>query len=285
MKNEVEYMKKVICALAILSVMTTLFSGCRYSFDTDFNFGGSTGNSSQTGETTIDASDLEELKVDVGVGQVRISKSSDKNAEIKYKKTIRGKSEHVKEVADRIMIVTEAVGEKLVVEVKTNNGDAKDFWEWLSKEYNNINVSVDIEIKIPDNIDAIDVNVGVGDIKINDLKGKYNLASGVGSVNMNNVSMKDKCVITTGTGDIDMNCDIEDADGLSVQSGVGSITVRLPRDAQFDLDAAAGVGRIKGSLITPNKDTFVGDTLKQKVNGGSIDLEATTGTGDIIINK
>ena len=278
-------MKKIISAFAILAVMTTLFTGCRYSFDTDFDFGGSTGNSSQTGESTMDASDLEELKVDVGVGHVKISKSSDRNAEIKYKKIIRGNSEHVKEVADSIIIVTEAVGDKLVVEVKTNSGDEEDFWQWLSKKYSNINVSVDIDIKIPDNIDAIDVNVGVGDIDISDLKGKYNIASGVGVVKMNNVSMDDECTITTGTGDIDMDCDIEDADRLSVQSGVGSITVRMPKDSHFDLDAVVGVGSIKGSLITPNKDAFVGDTLKQKVNGGGIDLEVTAGTGDITINK
>jgi hypothetical protein len=274
-------MKKIISAFTIIVVITTLFTGCQYSFSTDFDFG----NSSQTGGKTIDASQLEELKVDVGVGNVRISKSADQNAEVKYKKKIRGDSQHVKEVADNIQVVIEAVGDKLVVEVKTNDGDSDDLWQWLSKKYNNINVSVDIDIEIPDNIEAIDVNVGVGDININGLQCKYSVVSGVGSVRMDNVSMVDKCEITTGTGDIDIDCEIEDADRLSVQSGVGSIVVHLPKDAQFDLDAAAGVGTIKGSLITPNKDAFVGDTLNQKVNGGGTHLEVTAGTGDITINK
>lgn len=278
-------MKRIICALAILAVVMTLFTGCQYSFDTDFDFGGSVGNSNQTGETTMDASGLKELKVDVGVGDITILKSSDQNAEIKYKKNIRGNSEYVKEVAESFQVVTEAVGDKLVVEVRTKDGDSKDLWQWLSSKYKNVNVSVDIDIKIPDNIEIIEVNDGVGDIEIKDLSGKYNVASGVGSVKMKNVFMEDRCVITTGTGDIDLDCDIGEAEGLSVQSGVGSIVIRLPKDAGFDLDAAAGVGAIKGSLIIPNKDAFVGDTLKQKVNGGGFDLEVTSGTGDITIDK
>lgn len=273
-------MKRIISVFAVLAIITTLFAGCQYNFNTDFSFG----NSSQTGGTTIDASQLEELEVNVGVGNVTILKSSDQSAEIKYNKRIRGDSEYVKEVADNIQIVTEAVGDKLVVEVRTNDGDSENLWQWLSKKYGNINVSVDIDIKIPDSIEVIDVNVGVGDISINGLQSKYDVASGVGSVKMKNASMKDKCVITTGTGDIDIDCEIEDADRISVQSGVGSIIVRLPKDAQFDLDATVGVGKIKGNLITPNKDAFVGDTLKQSVNGGGINLEATTGTGGITIN-
>lgn len=276
-------MKRIIGVLALIAVITALLAGCSYNLD--FNLGEITGSTSQAGETSIDCSDLEKLMVDVGVGNITISKSSDQNAEIKYKKIIKGNSEYIKEVADNILVVTEAVDDKLVVEVKSNNGDSKDFWQWLSKKYKNINVSVDVDIKIPENIEILNVNDGVGDIDIKDLKGEYNVVSGVGRIKMKDVSFKDKCVVTAGTGDIDIDCDIEDSENLSVQSGVGDINISMSKDAKFDLDAVAGVGSIKGSLITPNKEAFVGDTLKQKVNEGGTKLEVTAGTGSITINK
>ncbi len=280
-------MKRIISVFAIIAIIVTiivtLFTGCQYSFDTDF--GGSIGNTDETGETTMSASDLKELSVNVGVGVVTISRSSNENAEIIYTKNIRGDSEHVKEVLDSIQVVTEAVGDKLVVEVKANNEDSEDFWQWVSKKYKNINMSVDIDIRVPDNMDIIDINVGVGDILINDLRGRYKLASGVGKVKLKDVSFRDKSDVTTGTGNIEVDCEINDAISLSVQSGVGDVVILMPEDTGFDLDAVAGVGSIKGNLITPNKDSFVGGALKQKVNGGGIDLEVTSGTGSITVNK
>lgn len=276
-------MKRIVSVLILIVVISTLTAGCSYNFD--YNFGEISGSNNQTGETSIDGSDLEELKVDVGVGNITISKSSDNNAEIKYKKKIKGSSEHVKEVADSIIVVTEAVGDKLVVEVKTSKGDSEDFWQWLSEKHKNISVSVDVDIRLPNNIKVININDGVGDISIEGLSGEYNVASGVGKIKMKDIAFEDKSVVTTGTGNIEIDCIIADAESLSVQSGVGDVVILMPKDSKFDLDAVAGVGSIKGNLITPNKEAFVGDTLKQKVNEGGTELEVTAGTGSITINK
>ncbi len=274
-------MKKIVYVLLVFTIMVTLLFGCSYRF----NFDITSGRSIQSGESSMDGSGINEMEVNSGVGTIKITKSSGKDVKINYKKEVRGNSEDVQEVADKISVDSEISGDKLVVKVNTNDDNPNDFWNWLSTKYKNINVSVHLDIEVPDNIEAFTVNDGVGDILISDINGSFNVKSGVGKITIKKANMSGKSDITSGTGDIDLDCDISNAKSLSAQSGVGSINIRLPKDSKISLDAAAGVGNIKGNLIEPNKESFVGDNLKQDVNGGGVKMEVTTGTGSITINK
>ena len=163
--------------------------------------------------------------------------------------------------------------------------DVDDFWQWLSNKYESINVTVDLDIKVPNNIKIFTVKSGVGDITIEELKGKLSAISGVGRIKINNFTLMGECEIASGTGEIVIDCDITEAESLNAKSGVGSIDVRIHKDSQFSLDATTGVGSIKGNIIEPNKDAFVGDTLVQDINGGGMKIKLTTGTGNITVDK
>jgi len=278
-------MKKIVCVFTGIAVLFALLSGCSYNFSFGPDSGKSADRSIKTGESSFDGSGINEIEVSCGVGDITIGKSLTEDVELVYRKEINGSSEIVKEVEEKISVDSETRGDKLILTVTVADNNSQDLWSWLSDKFNNINVSVDLDIKVPENIDFFQVNCGVGDIDISDLNGRFHVESGVGSIKVQNAGFTGKCEFSSDVGNIDLNCDISNAESLIAQAGVGDIEIRLPKDSRFSLDAATDIGKIVGSLIEPNKNNFVSDKLKQDINGGGPKLELTAGTGDIAVNK
>lgn len=278
-------MKRVICLVVGFAALLIIFSGCEYSFSSDFGFSGLGSIKVQEDGISLDGSGLSELEVNTGVGEITIKKSPTKDIEISYKKEVKGSSDVIDEIIEKISVESEVKGDKLIIEVNLTENKSQDFWSWLSSNYTNVNVSVDVDIKVPENIENFMVSNGVGDIEISNLSGRFNVLCGVGSIEVRNVDLTGKCDFTGGTGSVNLDCDISNAEKVTAQTGVGKINIKMPKNSKFSLDASAGVGKITGNLIEPNKNSFVGENLKQDVNGGGIKLELTTGTGSISINS
>lgn len=204
--------------------------------------------------------------------------------EIHYKKEVKGFGTNIDEIMHQILVKTETEGDELTVSVKVKDNETEDFWHWLSDHYKAMNVSVDFDIKVPENIKDFKVVDGVGDISIEDAKAKIEITDGVGKIKLNNVSLVDECTFTAGTGDIEIDGEIKELSHLSIKSGVGKTNLRLPEDSKFSIDASTGVGSIDGNLVR-NGEGFVGDSLVQDVNGGGPDIEIKSGTGDITVDR
>lgn len=257
-------------------------SDARDSSDADAR--GSADDGKTSGGFTVDGKGLERLEVRNGVGAIKVSESRGENIEIYYKKEVKGSGAEVKEVAGLILVDAKAEGSGLLVEVRKRDDVTKDFWQWLSENYKALKVSVDLEIKVPENITEYAVRDGVGDISFSGVRGKMNVVAGVGAIRAENVFLTDQSSFTNGTGDISIDSDIKEASALEVQTGVGKISLRLPKDSKFSIDAKTGVGNIKGDLID-NGEGFVAEGLKQEVNGGGTDIRLRTGTGDITVGS
>jgi hypothetical protein len=219
-----------------------------------------------------------------GVGAINLSKASGDKVEIHFKKEVKGFGTNIDEIMDQILVKTETEGDELTVSVKVKDNETEDFWHWLSDHYKAMNVSVDFDIKVPENIKDFKVVDGVGDISIEDAKAKIEITDGVGRIKLNNVSLVDECEFTAGTGDIEIDGEIKELSHLSIKSGVGKTNLRLPEDSKFSIDASTGVGSIDGNLVR-NGEGFVGDSLVQDVNGGGPDIEIKSGTGDITVDR
>ncbi len=241
-----------------------------------------TGNASD--DLTVEGKDLSKLIVTNGVGAIKLSKASKDKVEIHYSKEVRGLGTNIDEIMDQILVKTETKGDELTVNVKVRDDETEDFWHWLSAHYKAMNVSVDLDIKVPENIKEFKIADGVGDITIAALKGKAEIADGVGDISLKNVSLTDECTFTNGKGDISIDGDIKELSHLTIKSGVGKMILRLPGDSKFSIDASTGVGSIDGNLIS-NGEGLVGDSLVQDVNGGGADIEIKSGTGDITVDK
>lgn len=274
-------MRRFLGIIIAVVFAALLLSGCSYNFSRSFTGGSST----DTGNSSIEGAGINELEVLAGVGTVTVSKGPGSDVDVRYEKKVRGSSSYVKEVAENIIIDTKKDGDKIIVEVRSKDDDSKDFWSWLSSKYKNINVSVDLDITVPGNIAVFTVSNGVGDITINDVKGRMVINSGVGEIKLRNVAMTGNCVVNNGTGDITIDGDISEMSDIDIQTGVGEVNLRFPEDSKFSIDATTGVGDISGNLLNGDFSGFVGGTLKQDINGGGASVTVDAGTGDIAVNR
>lgn len=277
-------MKKIILTAAIIVTAAAILGGCGFSFGSQTErYEAYTKNGKLSDDITVDGKSLRKLTVTNGVGMINITGAKEGNAEIHYKETIKGFGADVDKILEQTLVKARVDGDLLTVSVRTKDGD-EDFWHWLSDHHKGINVSIDFDIKVPDNFNEFTVTDGVGDISFSGREGKYTVTGGVGDIRLENASLADKCTITNGTGNIGISGDIYKLSGLTIKSGVGDTSLRLPEDSKFSIDAATGVGSIEGNLVDSG-DGFVGDSLNQDVNGGGAGIEIKTGTGDIKVNK
>jgi hypothetical protein len=127
--------------------------------------------------------------------------------------------------------------------------------------------TVDWAIYVPRDCKLMVTN-GVGEVKIEGIKASGEIKTGVGEINIKDLSL---------TGD------------TQVRTEVGKITLTLPKDSAFDLDAATNVGKIQcdfdvsgthAKILGPN------DKLQGQVgNRPAVKLNLRTGTGEVIIRK
>lgn len=278
-------MKKFVMVVAVIVAAIAILSGCGFSFGSESGRSGSyTKNGKASDDITVDGKGLSKLIVSNGVGTIDINDAAGDKVEIHYKETIRGIGSKIDEILEQTLVKARVEGETLVVNVRTRDNENEDFWSWLSDHYMGTNVTIDFDIKVPDNLSEFAVADGVGDISLDGVKGKCTVTSGVGDIKLENISLTGDCALTAGTGDISVSTDIAELSGLSIKSGVGKTSLRLPGDSKFSIDATTGVGSIDGNLVQDAKG-FVGETLKQDVNGGGARIEIKSGTGDIRINK
>jgi len=88
--------------------------------------------------------------------------------------------------------------------------------------------------------------------------------------------------VRTGSGDI--RAAGEPTGDWTLEAGSGGITVQLPAETGFDLDAHTSSGEIHSDLPITMQGSIGRGELRGKVKGGGTRLELRTGSGDISIN-
>ncbi|MBZ5568191.1 MAG: DUF4097 family beta strand repeat-containing protein [Acidobacteriia bacterium] len=107
----------------------------------------------------------------------------------------------------------------------------------------------------------LDFQTGSGSIRVNDLRGTLRAHTGSGSIELQGQP----------TGD------------WSMTTGSGGITVRLPAQAAFNLDARTGSGSVRTDRQVVVQGTLDKHELRGTVNGGGFHLDLHTGSGTIRI--
>ncbi|HVX41591.1 MAG TPA: DUF4097 family beta strand repeat-containing protein [Gemmatimonadaceae bacterium] len=130
----------------------------------------------------------------------------------------------------------------------------------------------------------VDVSTGNGDVTIESANGPVTANSGNGRITVN--TSAGPVSANTGNGDIDVRMkSLAAAQGMSFNSGSGSITVTLPGDFNGRIDAMTG----SGSLRSDFEISIVGRMDPQHIRGtigkGGPLLRFTTGSGNIELRK
>jgi hypothetical protein len=134
------------------------------------------------------------------------------------------------------------------------------------------------------------VRTGDGSIDISDASGRVEADSGDGSVEL--AGRFEALDVRTGDGAVRL--DVFDGSTLrtdwSVNTGDGSITVRLPRNLDAELDAHTGDGGVHGNVLPvaaerSSDDDRNRDSLRAQIGKGGRTLRLRSGDGSIDISR
>jgi hypothetical protein len=133
------------------------------------------------------------------------------------------------------------------------------------------------------------IRTGDGSIDVTDAAGRVQADSGDGSIQL--AGRFEALDVTTGDGAVRL--DVFDGSVLkadwSVNTGDGSITVRLPRDLDADLDAHTGDGGVHADGIPGNVEKTGDDddrgSLRAQIGKGGRRLRLRSGDGSINISR
>lgn len=163
-------------------------------------------------EMLLDTGGLKYFEVDTGAGSLRVSGYSGSDIMVDavvYSDSINDLSE-LKDQADKyLQLSLKQKGDKAILLALVEN-----------KWFGNVNISVDLDIRVPEHLDVV-VDDGSGDITIQNLKGNLELDDGSGNLQIYNIG--GSVHVDDGSGEL-----VVDNVGskLTIDDGSGEITIK-----------------------------------------------------------
>lgn len=179
------------------------------------------------------------------------------------------------------------------------------------------NVSIDYEISVPSNtrvrsetgsgdvtVEGIsgpaEIQTGSGDVKVRDVHGNVHAETGSGDAKLQGIE-GERVEIRTGSGDLDLRelrCALQATTGSGdvqaegrptgrwrLNTGSGGVSLHLPSDLAFDLDARSDSGDVHTSRLSVTvQGSMRNGEVHGKVRGGGVPVDVATGSGDITID-
>lgn len=146
--------------------------------------------------------------------------------------------------------------------------------------------SIEFELQVPSQT-SLNFTPNVGEVVASELTGGVQVTNNVGAIRLTNMRAVDRLNLRSDVGEIVYRGSLPESGTQRIQSNVGAITVELPPNSGFTLDARTDVGAISNSFplrttqtSQPNRlQGAAGDsprvTLELQSNVGSITIRAT----------
>jgi DUF4097 and DUF4098 domain-containing protein YvlB len=162
--------------------------------------------------------------------------------------------------------------------------------------------SVRVELQVPRELRA-SIHSGDGKISVQDLKGEIRLSTSDGSIEADAVDGDfeaktgdgriratgrwDRLSLQTNDGSVDAEARAGSkmAGSWRINTGDGSVSLRLPENFAADLDAHTGDGKITVDFPVTASGSLGGSELRGKLNGGGQMLVVRTGDGPIRLHR
>ena len=193
----------------------------------------------------------------------------------------------------------------------TQTGNSIRIGEFADRDLTQ-NISISYEITLPADA-SVRSRTGSGSQRIDSLAGRVEAQTGSGSIHLGRIG--GAAVATTGSGSIDVlgassgltartgsgsieasgvvgalrantgsgrvNIQGNPTSDWAIQTGSGSIDLRLPADAAFELNARSGSGSISTSHPIEMRGSISKRQLQGRVRGGGPRLDVSAGSGSI----
>lgn len=228
--------------------------------------------------------DIKVLEISDTAGNISVKGTTSGDISIKAIKKVKGTNNKIKEeVMKNIHITVVGTGSKLSVYPSTKDGKEDDLWRWVERLYKGTQVTVGFELEVPENIKVLTVKNNAGNIDFNDMKGEINIRNNAGNIDLNGVSLTGSSNIQLNAGNVNIDSDISKAAKLTVVNTAGNVTLKLPKESEFDLTAKLTAGSIGGSFLSGSH--INSGTFRQKINGGGVEVNVTTVAGNVTIDS
>ena len=167
---------------------------------------------------------------------------------------------------------------------------------------NSMSHRVEIDIHMPRE-GRVDLHTGDGKIDLGNFKGEMQLRSGVGSQEIDGVDGKlhattgdghirahgrfDELELKTGDGHMDARATAGSTltTGWRLESGDGTVTLKVPENLSADVDLHTGDGHIDLDMPVTTVGKIRENEVRGKLNGGGNLLVIHTGDGSIRLRK
>jgi len=273
----------IVLALLLTTACSLNVGGDRLNFSGNVSYDKGT---TLTEEQNIarNAAELEKLEISDTAGNITVKSVTSGDISIKAIKKVKGTNDEVKkEVMSNIDIIVEGSGNSLSVYPTTKDGKKDDLWKWVEQLYKGTQVTVDLELEVPENIKVYAVNSNAGNINFSEVFGEIAIKSNAGNVDLTGVSLTGSSDIEINAGNINLDADISKASKLAVVNTAGNVTLKLPANSGFDLTAKLTAGNVNGSFLS---GTHINSgTIRQKINGGGTEVNVTTVAGNVTIDS
>ncbi|WP_273129651.1 DUF4097 family beta strand repeat-containing protein [Bacillus weihaiensis] len=242
---------------------------------------------------TVLTKSVEDMVINVDIGEVRIKESESDEIDIRFHGSIP------KNMKDDISFTVEE--KDSLVEVKID--EREDFFSLhIPFIHSDLDTERILEIGIPKNtLKTLDVKTDIGKISIKDLdvekmkahsdvgevyvlghNGVGTFQSNVGEVKLE--KMSGKIVAHTDTGEILLSI-LDMTEDIELSSNLGAVNVKFEKEpANIGLDLTTDIGEVSISGFEGLGDRSSGSMITQIGSGGP-QLKVTTDIGEITINK
>lgn len=218
------------------------------------------GRFAEASEQTFEAGDAPAVDVDIFAGEVQIRAGEGDTVQVTVTKKANTRTN-----LDRI-------------EVNLTQSDSKVRVEGRVPSLRTGNVSVEVVIVAPAG-SRLDVNTGAGQIVIQDMTGEIIVDSGAGDINV--TGAQGAVDLHVGAGAI--HYEGSPSGRCRFDTGAGEITLRVPGDANLELDLGVGIGDVDvqgfdvaGQVSRSAVDGTIGDGSQGSIfahsGAGSINL-------------
>lgn len=180
-----------------------------------------------TDQFTIKDVTAKSLQTDIDMGNVNVSYGKNDTAAVKVKYTASG---YKKDVLDEIL---QTVGIDYTMEKDTlqvsivNKNTEKNIWDWLHDKYHYYNLSVELDVTLPETVNEFNIDNSLGNISLNSVKGVFDIKNSLGNIDLNNVAFTGESEIEADLGKIDcsLSKDIKESSEVTMNNSLGDIHI------------------------------------------------------------
>ena len=281
-------MKTKISVMLVCTMAIALLSACSIDINGDkLNLGG---NISYTGGTNLieeenfvqNSDGVKTLEIVNSAGNINITRSDSKDVVVKFAKKVKGTDEKTKqEIMDNIQIKMDKSGDKLSLSARSRDENGSYIWDWASKLYKSVNVTIDYDIKVPEGVKIYKVDNNAGNTGFDNISGEIDIKQNAGQITLTGVSLEGNSSFNMNAGNINMDAAIDKADEVKINGTAGNINIKIPSASKINLETTLTAGNLSGSFLSGT--SIKSGTFKQEINGGGTKLIVTLTAGNVIM--